>query len=207
MLVNVMSFTVAAVLLVVLPGPDTLVVVRGLVRGGIRGGVLTSLGVLCGLAVWVVAAALGLSALLQTSEVGYEVLKVIGGCYLVWMGVQSLRSLRRTAAELSAPDLGRPVFTRPAFASGFLTDILNPKVGVFFISFLPGFIPSGYPVGWMTLEFGGIYIALTALYCAGIIAASGAITSWMQAPRIRKRLDTLTGLVLVGFGVRLATEA
>lgn len=207
MLVNFVSFTVAAVLLVVLPGPDTLVVVRGLVRGGARGGVLTSVGVLCGLAVWVFAAALGLSALLQTSEIGYEVLKIVGGCYLVWMGVQSLRSLRRTAAELAAPDPGRPAFARPAFASGFLTDILNPKVGVFFISFLPGFIPEGYPVGWMTLEFGAIYIALTALYCAGLIAASGAITGWMQAPRIRKRLDTLTGLVLVGFGVRLATEA
>ena len=207
MLVNLISFAAAAVVVVLLPGPDTLVVVRGMVRGGTRGGITTSLGVLCGLLVWVAAAAFGLAALLQASEVGYEVLKIAGACYLVWMGVQSLLSLRQTASELTAPESTRQGLMRPGFVSGFLTDILNPKVGVFFVSFLPGFVPTGYPVGWTTLVLGGIFIVLTAFYCAGLVAASGTIADWMQTPRIRKRLDTLTGLVLVGFGVRLATEA
>lgn len=207
MLVNLISFAAAAIIVVLLPGPDTLVVVRGMVRGGTRGGITTSLGVLCGLLVWVAAAAFGLAALLQASEVGYEALKIAGACYLVWMGVQSLRSLRQTAAELTAPETTRHGLMRPGFVSGFLTDILNPKVGVFFVSFLPGFVPAGYPVGWTTLSLGGIFIVLTAFYCAGLVAASGTIADWMQTPRIRRRLDTLTGLVLVGFGVRLATES
>lgn len=207
MLVNLISFAAAAIIVVLLPGPDTLVVVRGMVRGGTRGGITTSLGVLCGLLVWVAAAAFGLAALLQASEVGYEALKIAGACYLVWMGVQSLRSLRQTAAELTAPEITRHGLMRPGFVSGFLTDILNPKVGVFFVSFLPGFVPTGYPVGWTTLSLGGIFIVLTAFYCAGLVAASGTIADWMQTPRIRRRLDTLTGLVLVGFGVRLATES
>jgi threonine/homoserine/homoserine lactone efflux protein len=210
-LMNVMSFAAAAVIVVLLPGPDTLVVVRGMVRGGTKGGVLTALGVLCGLTVWVAAAAFGLAALLRASEVGYEALKIAGACYLVWLGVQSLRSLRRSASELEGPPTG-PDTTRlgllqPGFMSGFLTDILNPKVGVFFVSFLPGFVPAGYPVGWTTLALGGLFIVLTACYCAGLVAASGTIANWMQTPRIRRRLDTLTGLVLVGFGVRLATES
>ena len=99
MLVALLSFTVASVLIVLLPGPDSLVVVRGLVRGGRRGGVLTAAGVLCGLLVWVTATALGVSALLRASEIGYDVLKVVGACYLVWLGVRSLLSVRRTTDE------------------------------------------------------------------------------------------------------------
>ena len=100
----VLSFTLAAVVLVLLPGPDTLVVVRSLVRGGRRAGIRTAAGVLCGLTVWVVAAVLGLSALLRASEVGYEALKIVGACYLVWIGVQSLKALRRPIdAEILDP--------------------------------------------------------------------------------------------------------
>ncbi|MEV4129832.1 LysE family translocator [Nocardia sp. NPDC049707] len=210
MLVSLLSFGFAAVLLILLPGPDTLVVVRGLVRGGRNGGVQTSAGVLCGLMVWVAAASLGLSALLRASEIGYNALKIAGGCYLIWIGVQSLRSLLRTASDIAAegdgsaaPTLGRS----GGFMAGFLTDILNPKIGVLFVSFLPGFVPDGYSVGWTTLGFGAVYIALTALYCAGLVVASGTVATWMQTPRVRRRLDAVAGVVLVGFGVRLATEA
>ena len=133
MLVTFVSFTVAAVLLVLLPGPDSLVVVRGLVRGGRRGGALTAAGVLCGLVVWVAAAALGLSALLRASEVGYDALKIAGACYLIWLGARSLRSIVRTTHEVVAEADALTAPPRPGrsgFAAAFLTDILNPKVGV-----------------------------------------------------------------------------
>jgi threonine/homoserine/homoserine lactone efflux protein len=204
-LVPLLSFTVASVLIVLLPGPDSLVVVRGLVRGGRRGGVLTAAGVLCGLLVWVTATALGVSALLRASEVGYDVLKVVGACYLLWLGVRSLLSVRRTTEE-PAPD-HRIEAMRSGFWAGFLTDILNPKVGVFFVSFLPGFVPAGHPVGWVTLGFGLWYAVLTAVYFAALVAVSSTVATWMATARIRRRLDALTGLVLVGFGLRLATEA
>ncbi|MQY28368.1 LysE family translocator [Nocardia aurantia] len=208
MLVALLSFTLAAVLLILLPGPDTLVVIRGLVRGGRGGGLRTTAGVLCGLVVWVAAASLGLSALLRASEIGYNVLKIAGAGYLIWMGAQSLRSVLRPARAV-ADD--RPQAALPGrsggFVAGLLTDLLNPKIGVLFVTFLPGFVPDGYSVAWTTLGLGGLYIALSALYCAGLVAAAGRVTGWMQAPRIRRRLDAIAGLVLVGFGVRLATEA
>ena len=208
MLVALLSFTVASVLIVLLPGPDSLVVVRGLVRGGRRGGVLTSAGVLCGLLVWVTATALGVSALLRASEIGYDVLKVVGACYLMWLGVRSLLSVRRTAdqdAPIEAVDSVKAL--RSGFWAGFLTDILNPKVGVFFVSFLPGFVPAGHPVGWITLGFGLWFAVLTLFYFAALVAISTTVATWMSTARIRRRLDGLTGLVLVGFGLRLATEA
>lgn len=211
MVVALVSFTLAAVLIVLLPGPDSLVVVRGLVRGGRRGGAATAAGVLCGLAVWVAATSLGLSALLRASQVGYDALKIAGACYLAWIGVRSLLSVRRTAAEVAAegdgPMAPAPLLGGSGFTAGFLTDILNPKVGVFFVSFLPGFVPAGdHSVGWTTLGFGLLFTALTAVYFVGLIAVSGTIATWMGVPRIRRRLDAVTGLVLVGFGVRLATE-
>ncbi|MEV6218104.1 LysE family translocator [Nocardia sp. NPDC051833] len=209
MIAAVLSFTLAAVVLVLLPGPDTLVVVRSLVRGGRRAGIRTAAGVLCGLTVWVVAAVLGLSALLRASEVGYEALKIVGACYLVWIGVQSLKALRRPvgAGVLDPSGSTAPLDRVGNFGAGFLTDILNPKIGVLFVSFLPGFVPDGYSPVWTTLGLGAVYIVLTALYCAALVVAAGSISTWMQTERIRRRIDALTGLVLVGFGVRLATES
>jgi threonine/homoserine/homoserine lactone efflux protein len=205
-LVALVSFTLASVLIVLLPGPDSLVVVRGLVRGGRRGGALTAAGVLCGLGVWVSATALGISALLRASEVGYDVLKVVGACYLLWLGFRSLTSLRRTIEQPAAVEALEAI--RSGFWAGFLTDILNPKVGVFFVSFLPGFIPSDAgSIGWVTLGFGVWYTLLSALYFAALVAVSSTVAGWMSSARIRRRLDAATGLVLVAFGLRLATEA
>jgi threonine/homoserine/homoserine lactone efflux protein len=210
-LVAFVSFTLASVLIVLLPGPDSLVVVRGLVRGGRRGGATTAAGVLCGLVVWVAATALGLSALLQASEVGYEVLKIAGACYLVYIGVRSLLSVRKPAAEVAedgdGPMAPAPVLGGSGFTAGVVTDLLNPKVGVFFVSFLPGFVPDGYSVGWTTFALGACFTVLTAIYFLGLIAVSSTVSAWMRSPRIRRRLDALTGVVILGFGLRLATES
>ncbi len=159
MLVAILSFTLASVLIVLLPGPDSLVVVRGLVRDQKRGGAATAAGVLCGLVV---------------CDGPMAPARVLGGS---------------------------------GFFAGFLTDLLNPKVGVFFVSFLPGFVPDGYPVGWTTFALGAWFTVLTAVYFLGLIAVSGTVSAWMRSPRIRRRLDALTGVVILAFGIRLATES
>jgi threonine/homoserine/homoserine lactone efflux protein len=161
--------------------------------------------VLCGLLVWVTATALGVSALLRASEIGSDVLYVVGACDLVGLGVRSLLAIRRTAGARAPVEKIEAV--RSGFWAGFLTDILNPKVGVFFVSFLPGFVPAGQSVGWVTLGFGLWYAVLTVVYFAALVAISTTVATWMGSARIRRRLDALTGLVLVGFGLRLATEA
>ncbi|AUN40682.1 LysE family translocator [Tsukamurella tyrosinosolvens] len=207
MLVALLSFAAASTLLVVLPGPDTLVVVRGVVQGGRGAGLRTSLGVLSGLVVWVVAAVLGLSAMLKASEYGYTALKVLGAAYLISMGVQSLRAVVRGSALGDEP--APPVessWRTGGFTAGFLTDMLNPKIGVLFVSLLPGFVPSGYSVTWTTLALGGVYIALTAVYCGVLIAAAGTVTRWMRTPRTRRMLDGVAGVALIGFGAKLVTE-
>jgi threonine/homoserine/homoserine lactone efflux protein len=204
----VVTFTLAAVLIVLLPGPDTLVVLRSLLRHGRVRAALTVAGVLTGLAVWVTAAALGLSALLRASESGYTALRIVGAVYLVWLGVQTLRARAVGApaplvGDVAAPPAGRPV---TSYGAGLATDLLNPKVGVFFVTFLPAFVPHGEPVGLVSAMLGAIFIALTAAYFAVLLVVAGRVERWLANPRIRRRMERLTGLVLIGFGLRLAVE-
>jgi threonine/homoserine/homoserine lactone efflux protein len=201
-LLTVLAFVGAATLIVLLPGPDTLVVVRSILRGGRRQGTLTALGNLCGLTLWVTAAAVGLAAMLEASEVGYAVLRIVGACYLVLLGVQAWRS-RGRVEEADGPRRG---VLGTGFRAGLLTNLFNPKVGVFFVTFLPGFVPDGSSVLGMTLLFGAIFIVLTALYWVLLLGLAGQVTAWMNTPTIRRRLDVATAAVLVAFGVRLATE-
>lgn len=198
----VLTFSVAAALLVVLPGPDTLVIIRSMLRGGRRRAVLTAVGGLTGLCVWVAAASLGLAAVLRASHDAYYALKIAGAVYLVWLGIQSVRARR----SVSMPE-ERPAAARTSgFGAGLLTNLLNPKVGVFFVAFLPGFVPDGMPVGATSLLLGGIYIVETAVYAAVLVALYGPVVRWMTTDRVRRRLDRLMGVVFIGFGVRLATE-
>lgn len=137
MLTSLLAFTAAAILIVLLPGPDTLVVLRNLVRGGPKVAARTVAGVLSGLSVWVVTAALGLSAVLQASHDAYLGLRIAGACYLVVLGIRSLASRGEAPLE---PTRGAGLL-RTGYPAGLLTDLLNPKVGVFFVTFLPGFVP------------------------------------------------------------------
>ena len=105
----------------------------------------TAGGILVGLSHLVWVAALGLAAVLRASDVAYAVLRIVGACYLVWLGVQSLRACGGALREVD--DRGRRGLLGTGFAAGLTTNLLNPKVGVFFVTFLPGFVPSGYPVG------------------------------------------------------------
>ena len=222
MVTALVTFACAAALIVLLPGPDTLVVVRNLIRGGRRSAALTVIGVLSGLTVWVVAAALGLAAVLRASHDGYTALRLVGAVYLIWLGVNSLRIRYRpsnigprdtgpsstgpsTGDEVQIPDPPRRI-VGTGYRAGLATDLLNPKVGVFFVSFLPGFVPAGHAVGPTSLMFGAIFVVETAVYFALLLALAARVTKWMSEPRVRRRLDRATGLVLIGFGLRIASE-
>lgn len=202
----VVEFAAAAALIVLLPGPDTFVVIRNLLRGGRRRAALTAGGVLSGLAVWVAAAALGLSALLRASHTGYDVLRFTGAAYLLWVGIHSI--VARAGGVSGDPSALR---ARPLLGSGYLsglaTDLLNPKVGVFFISFLPAFVPRGADVGAATGAFGAVFIAETLLYFVVLVAIADRVVRLLGDARKRRLLDRAAGLVFVGFGVRLATES
>jgi threonine/homoserine/homoserine lactone efflux protein len=197
MLVSLVTFSLAATLVVLLPGPDTLVVVRNLVRGGRPVAARTVLGVLSGLTVWVITAVLGLSAVLRASHDAYVGLRIVGAAYLVYLGIKSLRS--RDDKEISPRRL-----LGTGFTAGLLTDLLNPKVGVFFVTVLPGFVPHGYSVPWMSLVLGAIFVILTGAYFVVLLLASRSVTRWLTESRLRRRIDRCAGVVLIGFGLRVA---
>jgi len=197
MLVSLVTFSLAATLVVLLPGPDTLVVVRNLVRGGRPVAARTVLGVLSGLTVWVITAVLGLSAVLRASHDAYVGLRIVGAAYLVFLGIKSLRS--RDDKEISPRRL-----LGTGFTAGLLTDLLNPKVGVFFVTVLPGFVPHGYSVPWMSLVLGAIFVILTGAYFVVLLLASRSVTRWLTESRLRRRIDRCAGVVLIGFGLRVA---
>lgn len=207
MLLSVLAFSAAAALIVLLPGPDTLVVLRSLLREGRQVAARTVAGVLTGLMIWVLGAALGLSALLRASNDGYTALRIAGAVYLCVLGVQAWRA-RGASAELdiSETTARRRGLIGSGYLAGLTTDLLNPKVGVFFVTFLPAFVPHGDPIPLTTLLLGAIFVIETGLYFFVFLRFADRLLGALSRPRVRRVLDRCTGTVLVAFGVRLALE-
>jgi threonine/homoserine/homoserine lactone efflux protein len=159
----------------------------------------------------VVAATLGISAVLQASPTAYDVLRYVGAAYLAYIGLQALSSRvwgRRVMAHedpLATPRRHGPLLGS-GFVAGLATDLLNPKVGVFFVTFLPAFVPAGSHVAPTTLAFGAVFVLETFAYFVVLIKAADRILDWMARPRTKRILDRAAGVVFIGFGLRLATE-
>ena len=204
------AFALASTLLILAPGPDSLLVLRNTLRHGRRGGWITATGTMSGLLAWAVAAAFGLSALLQVSRLGYDALRLAGACYLLWLGVSSLWASRGAHADRADEPAGpapEPAGWRRVYLNGLLSNLLNPKIGVFFIAFLPGFIPAGAPAPLFPLALGLWFIAETGAWLATLawMAARGA--GWLRRSAVRRWLERVTGVALIGFGLRLAAQA
>jgi len=205
--VDFLPFLAISILLIVMPGPDTAVVTKNALLGGRRSGVYCAVGVAIGLTVWSFAAALGIAALLQASAVGFLVLKIAGAIYLVWIGIQMLRARDVTAAATSAGHGVAPhARGGKALRQGLLSDLSNPKIAVFFTSFLPQFVHGDGPVFAVLLMLGLVFALITLLWLAAYGVAVGHASGLLRRPAVRKTLDRITGVVLIGFGIRLAFE-
>jgi threonine/homoserine/homoserine lactone efflux protein len=205
-----LGFALAATLLILAPGPDSLLVMRNTMRGGRKAGLVTACGTMSGLAIWALAAALGLSALVRVSQVGYDVLRFAGAGYLIWLGASSLGLFGRkragqTPAERPLP--GSPPTRTRAYLNGLLSNLFNPKISVFFMAFLPAFIPARVAAAQFSLVLGLWFIAETGLWLAILAWLTGCGTRWLQRPAVQRWLSRFTGIVFIGFGIRLATEA
>ena len=213
---QLLLFLAAGLVLNLTPGPDVMLIVANAVRAGARAGVAAALGISVGCLVHVAAAALGVSALLAASSTAFSVLKWLVALYLVWVGVQMLRSALKghasraiaAGADAALAD-GRPGAEAPlpaVFRRGFLTNVLNPKVALFFLAFVPQFIAPG------TAYTGGVFLALGLLFtfssllvCVGwALAASWAARRAGSLQRALRWLDGVAGGVFLAFGVRLA---
>jgi threonine/homoserine/homoserine lactone efflux protein len=199
--VALLPFLAIAILLIVIPGPDTAMVTRNAVVGGRRSGVYAALGVSLGLTIWTAAAALGIAALLRASQLGFDILKITGAIYLAWVGIQMLRS------RGVVPDaFGRGASGVRALRQGLLSDLGNPKIAVFFTSLLPQFVHGTGSAFVPLLFLGGVFAVLTLFWLAVYALAVGHASGWLRRPQVRLWLDRFTGVVLIGFGVRLALE-
>jgi threonine/homoserine/homoserine lactone efflux protein len=201
-----MTFAIAALVLIMLPGPDQALITRNALVGGRRGGLLTMVGGVLGLTVHAGAAALGLSALLLASAKAFTVLKIVGAVYLLWLAAQMLWSSTRSRRSPAADEAGVVPERRWAYLrQGFLSNALNPKVALFFVTFLPQFLTAdgGSPRAEALLLsgiFGVLYLAWFGLY----VAAVDRLGRWLQRPRVRARIEQVTALVLATVAVRLA---
>jgi RhtB (resistance to homoserine/threonine) family protein len=206
--VHLLVFVGVAAIVIVIPGPDTAVVTKNVLLHGRRAALGTSLGVSAGLSVWTVAAAVGVASVVRASAVAFTVLKVVGALYLVWLGVQALRAASHAGDDDHTAETGsrRTMTVLGGFRQGFLSDLANPKIGIFFTSLLPQFVASGRPVLLPFLLLGAIFVLMTVLWlCAYCVVAARAART-LQRPRVKAALDRVTGVLLIGIGVRLATE-
>jgi threonine/homoserine/homoserine lactone efflux protein len=200
------AFTAAAALLTITPGLDTALVVRTSASEGRRAGLAATFGIALGCLGWASLTALGLGALLAASKLAYEILKWVGVAYLVWLGIKLIVNPRTTFADaMTTNEGGRGALGW--FAKGFLTNMLNPKVGVFYVSFLPQFVPHDAPVGPFVLLLGVVHAIVGALWLAFLTGATHRITSALKRPGMLKLLDRVTGVVFLAFGARLALES
>jgi RhtB (resistance to homoserine/threonine) family protein len=200
--VDLLPFLAIAVLLIVIPGPDTAMVTKNALVGGRRSGILAALGVSIGLTIWTAAAALGLAALLHASEVAFDALKIAGAVYLAWVGIQMVRS----SGLVDAQAAGKGSSGARALRQGLLSDLGNPKIAVFFTSLLPQFVRGDGPAFEPLLFLGGVFVVLTLFWLAVYALAVGHASEWLRRQRVRRALDRFTGVVLIAFGVRLALE-
>ena len=202
---SLLAFVLAAGLLVITPGLDTALVLRTSAIEGPRRAGFAAIGIGISCLVWGVAVSVGLGALLAASEVAYTALKWIGAVYLVWLGIGLIRN-PRTAFARDTTATKAPAHNRASgwLVKGMLTNILNPKVGVFYVTFLPQFVPAGVPVAGYTFLLASVHVALSVFWFALLIGASVPLGRALGRPAVVRAMDRLAGCVFVGFGAKLA---
>ncbi|MEU8761525.1 LysE family translocator [Streptomyces sp. NPDC048659] len=204
MMIELAAATGVLALLTMVPGPDMAIVTRRAVAAGRRDGLLTVGGIASGLLVWGVLAVAGLAAVLAASAVAYTVVKLAGAGYLVFLGAQTLWRSRRggTAAPTEPPPpAGHP------WRTGLVGNVLNPKIAVFYTGLLPTLAPPGLPphTGMALLVL--VHVLLTVLWLSGYVLLLAGARSFFARPAVRGAMERATGIVLIAFGVKVATAA
>src|SRR4051794_35129583 len=196
------EFALASLLLIAIPGPDQALIVRNALVRGRGAGVQTMLGGATGLLVHSTAAALGISALLAASATAYTSLKLAGVAYLLYLGVRMLRASGEEDAEADSNEQG----ARRSYSQGLLSNAMNPKVALFFLTFLPQFLPDHGPRLAAAFAFAAIFELLSPACSTATIAIVEVAGDGLRRPRARRWMDRVSGSALLGFGARLAAQ-
>ncbi|MDI2030876.1 LysE family translocator [Saccharopolyspora sp. TS4A08] len=199
------GFTVVAVLAVLTPGLDTMLALRHALLGGRRAGFTAVLGITTGCLIWGTASIVGLTALLTASEIAYNVVRVLGAAYLIWLGTSALWKTLPRNRKAEPEDVQIPA-GRSAFRAGLMTNLLNPKVGVFYMSLLPQFLPTGPTASAWGALLVAIHLTVGLLWLPSLVWMAGRARAFLQKARVRRWMDRITATVLLGLGVKLAAE-
>ena len=203
-----LSFTVTAGLLTITPGLDTALVLRTAAVEGRKQAMLAGIGICSGCLLWGAAASFGLSALLAVSGFAYNVLRIAGAVYLGYLGIKLLiRAFASTSSNSGAePEEYASKDGSLWFKRGLLTNLLNPKVGVFYLSFLPQFIPASVQVWSFSILLAFIHATEGLLWFLLLTNATELISSWLRQRRVVMALDSLMGAILIAFGLKLVLD-
>ena len=205
LLTDVYSFALVAGLLAIIPGLDTAMVLRSAARNGRRHGFATAFGITSGALIWGAGAALGASALLTASTAAYTALRIAGAAYMLWLGLRLLVRAARGDGHLG-PEPGAPppdASLVRSWSRGLLTNLLNPKIGAFYIAVLPQFIPAHDSHLAVGLLLASIHDAESMIWFSAIIFGVGSARALLHRRGVRRTIDGLTGTTLIGFGVKL----
>jgi len=201
---SLLLFSLAAGLLTITPGLDTTLVLRTSASEGPRPAAFAAVGIALGCLVWGAAAASGLTALLTAAPEAFEVLKWIGTAYLVWMGLKMILSRSPGMDLAETGDTAAAARGMGWMRRGLLTNLLNPKVGVFYVTFLPQFVPAGVSAGPWMLLLAVMHVVFGLIWFAVLIAATLPLSRVLRRPTVVRWIDRIAGGVLIGFGARLA---
>jgi threonine/homoserine/homoserine lactone efflux protein len=202
------SFVVVVGLLTMTPGMDTALILRTAAVGAPRRAWGVVLGIQSGTLCWGVLTSVGVTALLTASHVAYEALRWAGACYLIWMGLSMVWASRHRQPTLPSDEtfaVRNDFF--PGWRRGALTNLLNPKMGAFYVALLPQFIPSGAPTFAFGVLLACVHIILGTAWSAVLVLLAHRLRRVLQRPTARQLLDRVTGTVITGFGIRLATSS
>jgi threonine/homoserine/homoserine lactone efflux protein len=203
----IMAFSVAAALMTITPGLDTALVLRTATVEGPRPAMAAGAGVVSGVLAWGLLTSLGLGVMLAMSEIGFRILQYAGAAYLIWLGTRMILSAfkGRDADQGFAPD-PQARSASGWFWRGLMTNLLNPKVGVFYVSFLPQFIPADVPVVAFSVALAAIHAAMGLVWFGAITMATRPFSRLLRRASVTRSIDGLTGTVLIAFGARLLLE-
>jgi threonine/homoserine/homoserine lactone efflux protein len=202
------SFVAVAAIIVIVPGADMALVARNTLAGGRPAGLRTATGTLLGLGVHAGAALIGLSAVIAASATAFNVVRLVGASYLVWLGLQTLWATRKRSQPITVDEPNRsrtmPRTVQAPLVQGILTNVLNPKLALFFLSFLPQFVDTSRPATPQIAVLTGTFIFMGAIWLGTYVVAVDRLSGVLTRPAVRRWLDRVIGTTLVGLGIRLA---
>ncbi len=199
---RMLAFVGVATIITITPGPDLALVTRVVVAQGRAAGWRTSLGVVSGHLLWGIGSALGIAALISTSTVLYTLLRLVGGAYLVWLGLHALMSRAPVRSAPTAPQATSAPGALGPYRQGLVNDLLNPKIGAFYTTLLPQFAAPGQPVVLSSLELAATMALIVAIWLIIYVAVLATVGGFYR-PTVQRALERFIGVVLIGLGVHL----